>query len=141
MPRDDFDSDNDEDDIAYISDEDDSRGPGCLAVMALLVGGMGLLGCLVVLAWLISEGAFSDPDALTQPNSLFIKSFIAMAGGLSFLAGAFGLGFGLYAEKNLQLSGNPGATKVLARSGSILGGIAFLGILTQILILVVVAKR
>ena len=130
------DEDFDPDDIAYVGDEDDVRGPGCLAGISLICGGFGVIGFLSSLAWLISIGAFDAPGNQAPGNPLYLM-LVPIVMVLSVLAGGFGMGLGLFTETKARLAANPDQLRLLARIAAILGGVAVIGVVGQVLLVLV----
>ena len=129
----------DDDDIAYIGDEDDGRGPGCLIGIATACGGFGFLGFVALLIWLVSIDAFSGRGNVS-PDPLFM-AFMVLVAFLSVLTSSFGLGLGLFAETKARLASNPNQMRVLARIATALGGTAVVGIVVLAMILVAGFRR
>ena len=130
----------DDDDIAYIGDEDDGRGPGCLVGIASACGGIGFSGFVALLIWLVSIDAFSGRGNAVAPDPFFMV-FMVLVACLSVLAGSFGLGLGLFAETKARLASNPNQLRVLARIATALGGTAVVGIVVLAMILVAGFRR
>jgi hypothetical protein len=96
--------DDEPDDVAYIGEEDDTRGPGCLI---LLAAGCSILSFLMLIGtwiWILSAGMIGN---IGQPGPAGAAVFfgLGMAMFLLIVAGAvsgFGLGIGTYAARSAR---------------------------------------
>ena len=127
-----------DDDIAYVGDEDDERGPGCLVALATLFSILAILSFGCSLIWLIAMGAFeAGAIAAGNINNAFFYTINFVVMGFSLLAGGFGLGLGLYAASQSRLSNRPDLSK-WAFTVAIIGAVAVLGVIGTAFSLVVI---
>jgi hypothetical protein len=87
--------DDDLDDIAYVGDDDDRRGPGCVLALATVASAVGAILAGIVLVCGVMQGLFApqplSPNAFFWQVMLFILLVFAVAGG------GFGAGLAGYA--------------------------------------------
>ena len=130
----------DPDDIAYVGDEDDERGPGCLVAIALACGGLGFVGFVGSFLWLYANDSFEGVANNGRPDP-FSFILIGLVMFLSVMAGGFGVGLGLFVGVKTRLSANPKMIILLARIAAVLGGVAAIGVVAQIMILILTFRR
>jgi len=124
----------DPDDIAYIGDEDDTRGPGCLAVLAGVAGGLAIVGFLGSFIWLIANDILTGGLKAAFAGGVQVY-YIAVVMFVTLLAGGFAIGLGLYSASQARLSERPHIA-LWGTIAAILGGLAVLGTVGEILLMI-----
>ena len=128
----------DPDDIAYIGNDEDIRGPGCLMGLSAVCSGVSLIGAIATCVWLVVSGLFAGGlNALV--NAGFGLSVAMLVLGLSIFAGGFGLGLGLYAVWNARFSEGPN-TAMWGRLTALIGGLSALFAVAQIVVLILAIR-
>ena len=131
-------TDVDPDDIAYIGNDEDIRGPGCLIILSGICSGLALIGAIASCIWLIISGAFNGGINAVL-NAGLSGPFVFLVLALSVFAGGFGLGLGLYASWNARFSEKP-STAVWGRMTALIGGLATLFAVAQFVILILLVR-
>ena len=118
----------DDDDIAYVGDEDDERGPGCLVAMAAVASAFGMAGCVGCVVW---WAGVDQNAANVAPLAVMSGVYVMMVMGLTVLAGGFGFGAGSYSWYKARLSPRPWLRPV-AMAAALAGLAAAVGIVLLI---------
>jgi hypothetical protein len=131
-------TDEDPDDIAYIGNEEDIRGPGCLIGLSAICSCVSFLGSIASCIWLVVSGLFAGGlNALI--NAGFGLSIVLLILGLSIFTGGFGLGLGLYAVWNARFSEGPN-TAMWGRLTALIGGLSTLFAVAQIVLMILIVR-
>jgi hypothetical protein len=131
-------TDVDPDDIAYIGNDDDTGGPGCLIVLSAICSCVSFIGSIATCIWLAISGLFAGGlNALV--NAGFGISVAMLILALSIFTGGFGLGLGLFALWNSRFSEGPN-TAMWGRLTALIGGLSALFAVAQIMVLILVVR-
>jgi hypothetical protein len=104
-PVNDDDSDPDLNDVAYIGNEDDERGPGCLIGIAITLALAGLIGLLIAIAFSLVNGLFAGAGP-GGGGALFGYGMLLVAGIFGLFGGGAGIGTSLKAvQQSRQIGG------------------------------------
>jgi hypothetical protein len=126
----------DDDDIAYVADEDDERGPGCLVVLAAVASAFGMAGCVGSVVWWVT---IDKNVANAGPVGIMSGVYVMMVMGLSVVAGGFGLGVGIYSSIKAKLSPRPWLRPV-ASAAAFAGLAAVIGIILLVNVMIFGAR-
>lgn len=131
-------TDADPDDIAYIGNDEDIRGPGCLIGLSAICSGVAFIGSIATGIWLLVSGLFGGGlNALVNAGFGFSVALLVL--GLSIFAGGFGLGLGLFAAWNARFSPGPN-TAMWGRLTALIGGLSALFAVAQIVLLILLVR-
>lgn len=133
----DDDSDSDLNEIAYVGNDDDERGPGCLIGLAVALAFAGLIGLVIAIISAFAMGLFAG--AAGGPGTVIGFGLIIILGIFGLFAGGAGVGMSLKALTQSRKQGRADLIGVawLSFSLSVVVTVMAFGLALAIMIVIV----